>query len=132
MKYFYPFLIGSIFCASLSGQDGKTKGSILPIWMPADSTVIILDTLAITHSKTSLSVNRSELLIGVGIVLISGAAAWQYHSQAEAAYRDYLAEGDISKINAHYDKAEKFDRYTGTAYLGIQIGFLILLKAVFP
>ncbi len=132
MKYFYPLLIGFILSASLSSQEGRTKRSILPIWTPPDSTVIIPDTLTITDSKTSLSVNRSELLIGVGIVLISGVAAWQYNSQAEAAYRDYRAEGDISKINAHYDKAEKFDRYTGAAYLGIQGGFLILLKAVFP
>lgn len=128
----YSYLIGFIFIVSLHSQEVPAIGSALPIWIPADTTVLFPDTLDLNYQKKSLILNQKILFAGIGVVVVAGAAAWQFHSQAEIAYKNYRTEGDLSLIKKHYDKAAKFDRYTGTSYLGIQIGFLIILRALFP
>lgn len=110
-------------------QEEYPDWTLLPEW-EQDSIFIEQDTLDLKQENPILKFNKN-LYAGLGIMVISAAAAWKFHQQAEKAYSNYLREGDLSKINRHYNKARKNDRFTVISYLGIQTGIVLTIKSIF-
>jgi hypothetical protein len=92
-------------------------------------SVIQPDTLTIQSPSSHLDYSKRDLYSGISLVLVSSVAAWQFHHTADRAYERYLREGNLARIDSHYNRARTYDRYTSAAYLGVQAGFLIVMKA---
>lgn len=90
------------------------------------------DTLLTTPNQMGLHFSQAEFFSGVGIVLLSGLAAVKFHSTAEKAYHRYLKEGNLDLIDSRYNRARRYDRYTSATYLGVQTGFLLIMKSFYP
>ncbi len=96
---------------------------------PNSVSAIQPDTLTTRTPTYGVHYSKQDLYRGISLVLVSGAAAWHFHHAADRAYERYLREGDLTRINSHYNRARTYDRYTSTAYLGVQAGFLLVMKA---
>jgi len=76
--------------------------------------------------KPTIQWNKQRLL-GIGIMVACSVLSYYFHHEAEAAYNDYLKTGNIKDMDRLFQKAKCYDRYNGWTYIGIEIGFIIMV-----
>ncbi|MEE8437868.1 MAG: hypothetical protein V3S22_05960 [Candidatus Neomarinimicrobiota bacterium] len=115
--------------AWIYAQEERPDWTLLPE-LKQDSIFVGQDTLELKQKNALIKLNK-KFYAGMGIMVFSAAAAWKFHEQADKAYSNYLREGDLSKINSHYNRARKNDRYTVISYMGIQTGIVLTIRSLF-
>jgi len=113
----------------INAQSDDSKWNQLPSW-GQDSVRVEQDTIKLKQNASLIQLNR-KFYTGLGIIVISASAAWIYHDRAEKSYGNYLKDGNLSKINYHYNRAKKYDQYTVVAYLSVQAGIILLIKSIY-
>lgn len=83
-----------------------------------------------SYNAQKLAWNKKRI-IGTTLMLGFGVLTYYYHQKAESSYSSYLNSGSISHMNAHFERAEKFDKLKGLAGIGIEIGFLLNIWSFF-
>ncbi len=90
------------------------------------------DTLKIAHTGIlnaypdqgpRLSWNKQRL-IGMGFMTLFAALSYYFHQQADEYYQQYLQAGSYHEIDRLFKKAQRFDRYAGWSYCGMELGFV--------
>ncbi len=100
-------------------QDSLKFGDINPEFVP-DKEVLKIS-IAPEH-KLKSDPNRG---VGICIMVISGGLSWYYHQEADKAYEKYMTMGNFEEMNRLYDDAQKYDKYSGWLYIGMEVGFLV-------
>lgn len=68
---------------------------------------------------------RLRLAATAGLALGCGAAAWWTRERADRAYGRYLDAAGPRRQSRELSRAERFDRLSGTALLGMEAGLLL-------
>jgi len=83
------------------------------------------DTLKILPiPKNTIKWNKQRI-IGIGVMVAFGLLSYHFHYEAEESYNAYLRSGSYSEMDRLFAETERYDRYTGFSYIGVEIGFLI-------
>ena len=78
-------------------------------------------------AKTPSKKKRSRKKLYVSAVLAVGAGAVAYWSKerADAAYNRYLRSASVARQQRELAAAKRFDRVTGTAFVGMEVGLVL-------
>lgn len=117
-------LMGVILCIStLVGQTVDTTRT------DVNQTFAVMDTLQAYDGQTPVLSWSRMRTVGLGIMLVSTGLALATGEAADKAYDDYLASGDPAALPGLFDEVERLDRLTGMSYVGVQVGFLLLMMS---
>jgi hypothetical protein len=65
------------------------------------------------------------LVAATGLALGCGAAAWWTKERADRAYERYLVAAGPRRQSREFSRAERYDRASGAALLGMETGLLL-------
>jgi hypothetical protein len=68
---------------------------------------------------------RLRLAAAAGLALGCGAVAWWTKERADHAYARYLDAAGPRRQSREFSRAERYDRLSGTALLGMEAGLLL-------
>ncbi len=68
---------------------------------------------------------RKLAILSAGVSAASGVTAILLKRRADNYYEDYLSSGDITELNAFYDKSSEYDEYAGAAFAVFQASFAL-------
>ena len=125
------FWIILIVCVSKQSAQDQAITDSLPMWIsqPNTQTSALFDTLKLFEPVQTPKGVLIQRWMGIGIMSIAGILAYNYHQQANSAYADYVRSGNIEVMNDLFSKTERFDRYSGRSYIGVEIGFLLFVSS---
>ncbi len=98
-----------------------------------NESTLKIDTLKIAYKEIlknesyqaeKLSWNKKRI-IGTALMISFGALAFYYHKKADDSYSKYLESGHIPTMKNYFKNTQRFDRYKGYAFIGIEIGFAL-------
>ena len=82
-----------------------------------------MSTTAAAPSKKKRS--RKKLYLSAALAMGAGAVAYWSKERANAAYDRYLRSASIARQQRELDAAKHFDRVTGTAFVGMEVGLIL-------
>jgi len=65
-----------------------------------------------------------QRLVGLGAMALFGALSCYFHHQADEYYQQYLRAGSYRQIDRLFEKSQRYDRYAGWSYFGMEISFV--------
>lgn len=132
MKYFiFLILVINTYCTShLYGQSSSDYSLYRELEKKAPDDTLKFRSFEVFKAqsviKPTIQWNKQRLL-GIGIMALCSVLSYYFHHEAEAAYNDYLKTGNIKDMDRLFQKAKIYDRYNGWTYIGIEIGFIIMV-----
>ena len=69
--------------------------------------------------------SRKKLYLSAALAVGAGAVAYWSKERANAAYDRYLRSASIARQQRELDAAKHFDRVTGTAFVGMEVGLIL-------
>jgi hypothetical protein len=63
--------------------------------------------------------------LSAALTVGAGIAAYWSKDRADEAYDRYLHSANVAQQNELYDKARRFDRMAGAAYVGMEAGLVL-------
>ena len=72
-----------------------------------------------------------RLLLSAGAALACGAAAWWSREKADRAYATYMRSASRQRQEKQFDRAERYDRIAGTAFIGMEAGLVLTTFLLF-
>jgi|AP59_1055472.scaffolds.fasta_scaffold75013_2 hypothetical protein len=69
--------------------------------------------------------SRGRLYLSAALTVGAGIAAYWSKDRADEAYDRYLHSANVAQQNELYDKARRFDRMAGAAYVGMEAGLVL-------
>ena len=82
-----------------------------------------IPTAAAAPSKKKRS--RKKLYLSAALAVGAGAVAYWSKERANAAYDRYLRSASVARQQRELDAAKHFDRVTGTAFVGMEVGLIL-------
>lgn len=73
----------------------------------------------------------ARLFLGAGTALACGAAAWWSREKADRAYEKYMRSASLRRQERQFDRAERYDRIAGTAFVGMEAGLALTTYLLF-
>jgi len=74
---------------------------------------------------------RSRLVLSAALTLGAGALAYWSKDRADRAYGRYLRSANTQRQQEQFDRAERFDRVAGTAFLSMEVGLIFTSYLLF-
>ena len=74
---------------------------------------------------------RGKLYWSAALALTAGAVAYWSNREADDAYDSYLRSAGSSRQLKEFDRAERYDRISGAAFIGMEIGIVLSTYLVF-
>ena len=68
--------------------------------------------------------SRSRLLLSSVLTIGAGALAYWSKERADKAYSRYLRSANVERQQRQFDRAERFDRVSGAAFVSMEIGLI--------
>ncbi|MDE2809701.1 MAG: hypothetical protein OXN90_14905 [Gemmatimonadota bacterium] len=82
-----------------------------------------MPTAAAAPSKEQRS--RKKLYLSAALAVGAGAVAYWSKERANAAYDRYLRSASVVRQQRKLDEAKRFDRVTGAAFIGMEVGLVL-------
>ena len=82
-----------------------------------------MPTAAAAPSKEKRS--RKKLYLSAALAVGAGAVAYWSKERANAAYDRYLHSASVVRQQRELDAAKRFDRVTGAAFVGMEVGLVL-------
>jgi len=73
----------------------------------------------------------TRLCLGAGLAVSSGLIAWWSKEQADRAYGRYLRAVSGRRQERQFERAERFDRIAGAAFVGMEVGLAFTTYLLF-
>ena len=74
---------------------------------------------------------RSRLYLSAGLALSAGVLAFWSKREADQAYDRYLHTASAERQQGLFDRAERYDRIAGAAFVGMEVGLVLTTYLVF-
>ncbi len=74
---------------------------------------------------------RKKLYLSAALVVGAGAVAYWSKARADAAYERYLSSASVVRQQRALDQAKRFDRVTGAALVGMEVGLVLTSYLLF-
>ena len=74
---------------------------------------------------------RRQLLLSAAWTLGMGALAYWSKERADSAYQRYLESANTLSQQRYFERAERYDRIAGTAFVGMEVGVLFTSYLLF-
>ena len=88
-----------------------------------------MPTAAAVPSKKKRS--RTKLYLSAALAVGAGAVAYWSKERADAAYDRYLRSASVARQQRELDEAKQFDRVTGMAFVGMEVGLVLSSHLLF-
>lgn len=78
--------------------------------------------------------NKNAILITQGLSIVFGAGAAYYKKKADDAFEKAKVDrrlGNVSQMNRHMNKAQKYDRFAAVGFIGMQVNVAALIYFLF-
>ena len=85
---------------------------------------------ATKERKGGLRAQR-QLLLSAAWTLGMGALAYWSKERADSAYRRYMHSANTLSQQRYFERAERYDRIAGTAFVGMEVGVLFTSYLLF-
>ena len=82
-----------------------------------------MPTASAASSKEKRS--RKKLYLSAALAVGAGAVAYWSKERANAAYDRYLRSASVARQQRELDAAKRFDRVTGAAFVGMEVGLVL-------
>ena len=69
--------------------------------------------------------SRKKLYLSAALAVGAGAVAYWSKERANAAYDRYLRSASVARQQRELDEAKRFDRVTGAAFVGMEVGLVL-------
>lgn len=69
--------------------------------------------------------SRKKLYLSAALAVGAGAVAYWSKERADAAYDRYLRSASAVRQQRELDAAKRFDRVTGAAFIGMEVGLVL-------
>ena len=69
--------------------------------------------------------SRKKLYLSAALAIGAGAVAYWSKERANAAYDRYLRSASVVRQQRELDAAKHFDRVTGAAFIGMEVGLVL-------
>ena len=69
--------------------------------------------------------SRKKLYLSAALAVGAGAVAYWSKERANAAYDRYLRSASVVRQQRKLDEAKRFDRVTGAAFVGMEVGLVL-------
>ena len=69
--------------------------------------------------------SRKKLYLSAALAVGAGAVAYWSKERADAAYDRYLRSASVVRQQRKLDEAKRFDRVTGAAFVGMEVGLVL-------
>ena len=69
--------------------------------------------------------SRKKLYLSAALALGGGVVAYWSKERADAAYNRYLRSASVARQQRELDAAKHFDRITGAAFVGMEVGIVL-------
>ncbi len=69
--------------------------------------------------------SRKKLYLSAALAVGAGAVAYWSKERADAAYDRYLRSASAKRQQRELDAAKRFDRVTGAAFVGMEVGLVL-------
>ncbi len=69
--------------------------------------------------------SRKKLYLSAALAVGAGAVAYWSKERANAAYDRYLRSASVARQQRELDAAKRFDRVTGAAFIGMEVGLVL-------
>ena len=69
--------------------------------------------------------SRKKLYLSAALAVGAGAVAYWSKQRADAAYDRYLRSASVVRQQRELDEAKRFDRVTGAAFIGMEVGLVL-------
>ena len=69
--------------------------------------------------------SRKKLYLSAALAVGAGAVAYWSRERADAAYDRYLRSASVVRQQRELDAAKRFDRVTGAAFIGMEVGLVL-------
>ena len=74
---------------------------------------------------------RSRLYLSAGLALSAGVLAFWSKREADQAYDRYLHTASAERQQDQFDRAERYDRIAGAAFVSMEVGLVLTTYLVF-
>ena len=81
--------------------------------------------------KTGKPRLTTRLYLSAGMAVSSGLVAWWSKERADRAYQRYLHAASGRRQEKQFERAERFDRIAGAAFVGMEVGLAFTTYLVF-
>ena len=78
-----------------------------------------------TASPSKEKRSRKKLYLSAALAVGAGAVAYWSKERADAAYDRYLRSASAVRQQRELDAAKRFDRVTGAAFIGMEVGLVL-------
>ena len=69
--------------------------------------------------------SRKKLYLSAALAVGAGVVAYWSKERADAAYDRYLRSASVVRQQRKLDEAKRFDRVTGAAFVGMEVGLVL-------
>tara|TARA_B100000579_G_C22651696_1_gene766564 strand:+ start:61 stop:486 length:426 start_codon:yes stop_codon:yes gene_type:complete len=85
----------------------------------------------IRHSVPSEKYFRSSVFFSSALTVVGGIVAYLNKKQADRTYRSYLRTANSSKLESEFKRAERLDKFAGSALITMEIGIGMTTYLIF-